>query len=292
MLKHIITFIIVFSPLLLSAQNQQANLEKYWRYRERMKNKFMVVSENVKEEGVNVPFFTIDNQNSKIRSSDNNPKWNHYLTTLATELWLLKRNNEDYSETLKELYYAMLAFERIDLYTESYFRDNGSTNSDDINGFHLRDDFTENFWINNEEKFSSLGIENMKSGFEGDDGFTNSPKLKCISQDNIYHAFLGLAMVSEFTETENVGGIPVNFYNNYIPEYLENNDIKNGSTIDFSLWAKDIIKRYILVIQNPDDEARFFPPTKWYIENPITNELVSEGNGDDVDMSFFYCIGA
>jgi len=103
MLKHIITFIIVFSPLLLSAQNQQANLEKYWRYRERMKNKFMVVSENVEEEGVNVPFFTIDNQNSKIRSSDNNPKWNHYLTTLATELWLLKRNNEDYSETLKEL---------------------------------------------------------------------------------------------------------------------------------------------------------------------------------------------
>ncbi len=278
---------------MLIAQNQQANLEKYWRYRERMKNRFMVVSENVEEEGVNVPFFTIDNQNSKIRSSDNNPKWNHYLTTLATELWLLKKNNEDYSETLKDLYYAMLAFERIDLYTESYFRDNGSTNSNDINGFHLRDDFTKNFWMNNEDKFSSFGIYDIKSGFEGQSLFNDDTiPMKCLSQDNIYHALLGLAMVSEYTDTENVSDIPVNFYNNYIPEYLENNDIKNGSMINFSLWAKDIIKRYILVIQNPDDEARFFPPTKWYIENPVTNELVSQGNGEDVDMSFFYCIGA
>jgi len=46
----------------------------------------------------------------------------HYLSLLSTELYLLKNNGQDYSTTLKELYYAMLAMERLDLYSESHWR--------------------------------------------------------------------------------------------------------------------------------------------------------------------------
>ena len=44
-------FLIV--PLL--GQNQMANLEKYWKYRQELRDKFIVVSGNVEEQGVNIP---------------------------------------------------------------------------------------------------------------------------------------------------------------------------------------------------------------------------------------------
>ena len=55
-MKKIITglfFLILAIPFY--CQNQQDNLKKYWDYRERLRNKFMVVSENVMEYGTNIP---------------------------------------------------------------------------------------------------------------------------------------------------------------------------------------------------------------------------------------------
>ena len=110
-------FLIV--PLL--GQNQMANLEKYWKYRQELRDKFIVVSGNVEEQGVNIPAAGI-NYHWKVNWSEGNSNMSHYLSVLATELWLLKNNNQDYSVTLKELYYAMLAMERLDLYSEQNFR--------------------------------------------------------------------------------------------------------------------------------------------------------------------------
>lgn len=55
---------------------------------------------------------------SKVSWSDGNSIMSHYLSLLSTEL----NNRQDYSVTLKELYYAMLAMERLDLYSESHWR--------------------------------------------------------------------------------------------------------------------------------------------------------------------------
>ena len=117
-------FLVLIVPVF--GQNQHDNLLKYWKYRERLRNRFMVVSENVMEYGVNIPasdiFYKSDSTKSYISWGDANNNMSHYLSMLATELWLLKQNNQDYSQTLKELYYAMLALERLDTYSESNLR--------------------------------------------------------------------------------------------------------------------------------------------------------------------------
>ena len=104
------------------AQTEQANLAKYWKYRDRLRSKFIVVSENVMDYGVNIPasdiYYKSDSTKSYICWGDGNNNMSHYLSVLATELWLLKHNNKDYTTTLKELYFAMLALERLDVYSE------------------------------------------------------------------------------------------------------------------------------------------------------------------------------
>ncbi len=138
-------------------QDQTTNLKKYWDYRDRLREKFVVVSENVEQEGVNIPAASINHTEKVVSWSDGNFSMNHYLSMLSTELWLLKKNGQDYSETLKELYYAMLAMERLDVYSEWHLRDKFHVYLPggnypfldpytDFNGFHIRDDVSDNFW--------------------------------------------------------------------------------------------------------------------------------------------------
>ena len=111
-----------------------------------------------------------------------------------------------------------------------------------------------------------------------------------LSQDNIYHNMEGLALVAKLVGTENVGSIPVTFQTNHIPNYLTSKGIKNGNNVNFSLWAKDFIKRYIKLMQN--SKTRFVVPTHWYLENPVTGDIVEDGSGKDLDMALFYGRGA
>ncbi len=126
-MKQLILLIItlfIISTNVINAQSPQQNLEKYWHYRERLREKFIVISQNVEEEGVNIPAGDIYYAENKkhVSWSDGNSIMSHYLSLLSTELYLLKNNGQDYSVTLKELYYAMLAMERLDLYSESHWR--------------------------------------------------------------------------------------------------------------------------------------------------------------------------
>jgi len=277
-------------PLL--GQNQMANLEKYWKYRQELRDKFIVISGNVEEPGVNIPAADIHYYGKKpyVGWGDGNSNMSHYLSMLATELWLLKNNNQDYSTTLKELYYAMLAMERLDLYSEQNFRKqenkgNSVNPSTDINGFHSRDDVSQAFW----DKYSShFPVGDFVSCYKRE----YSDKIYDISQDNIYHNMEGLALVARLVGTENVGSIPVTFQTNHIPNYLTSKGIKNGNTVNFSLWAKDFIKRYIKVLQNSKVRFIMGVPTHWYLENPVTGNLVEDGSGKDLDMATFYGRGA
>jgi len=45
--------LVLIFPLL--AQNQMQNLEKYWKYRQELRDKFIVISSDVEEPGVNIP---------------------------------------------------------------------------------------------------------------------------------------------------------------------------------------------------------------------------------------------
>jgi len=288
--------LVLILPLL--GQNQVQNLEKYWKYRQELRDKFIVVSGNVEEPGVNIPAADIYYTTGKpklpphVSWGDGNSNMSHYLSMLATELWLLKNNNQDYSTTLKELYYAMLAMERLDLYSEKNFRTqenkgNSVNPSTDINGFHSRDDVSQVFWDKYKNHFPIGEFSSCYSRL--DDEGDRKKGIYDISQDVTFHNMEGLALVAKLVGTENVGSIPVTFQTNYIPNYLTSKGIKSGNNVNFSLWAKDFIKRYIKLMQN--SKTRFAIPTHWYLENPVTGNLVEDGNGDDGDMAMFYSRG-
>lgn len=291
---------------------QHDNLVKYWKYRDRFRKHFIVISPNVEEPGVNIPAVDIyrvdDNRDSSwIDWSDGNSNMSHYLSILATELWLLKNNKQDYTETLTELYYAMSALERLDLYSDSKWRARsgmGWTNplSSDINGFHMRDDVNIDFW--NTYKYSKW---KNNPGFYRVDTFSSRYSnsglpMEEMSQDCIIHIMEGLGLVSSFVGVESVAGIPINYSTGpgagLTTQYLEAKGIRspNGQIIDFSKWAKDFIGRYLDYMQN-DDDYNFswglgFFDTNWILRNPGNNgNLVQEGSGNEGDLAHFYSNG-
>jgi len=107
----------------LYSQTIEQNLNKYWYYRKRLKEQFMVVS-NGNEQGTNIPaghrHYQGRNSN-KIKWGDATIYLANYISVLATEYKLLKDNEQDCSETLQELYNAMSTLERLDVKAELYW---------------------------------------------------------------------------------------------------------------------------------------------------------------------------
>lgn len=306
-----VILLFVFAVCLSYAQSPQRNLEKYWHYRERLRERFVVVSQDVEEEGVNIPAGDIFGDT--VSWSDGNSIMSHYLALLSTELWLLKTNGQDYSATLSELYYAMLALERLDLYSESHWRrfdgkltlmtrdslaakrniavvnDLGKTPvlseyvplRADINGMHLRDDVTPAFWSKHRQHFGVNVYE-----------ISGTHPMEEISQDVVFHSIEGLALVARLVGIESVADVPVTFKLQIIPQYLAEKGIMNGDSVDFSLWAKDIIRRYIVWFQTDKGLRKLTATNHWVLRNSVTGELVQQGSGDEGwDTWLFYNYG-
>ena len=311
MRRFILAIITVFSALSAFSQSPQRNLEKYWHYRDRLREKFVVVSQDVEEEGVNIPAGDIFGDT--VSWSDGNSIMSHYLSLLSTELWLLKTNHQDYSQTLAELYYAMLALERLDLYSESHWRrfdgklklnakdslaaihnieiinDLGRTPvlsertplPSDINGMHLRDDVTPAFWNEHRQHFGVSVCE-----------MSGRHPMEEISQDVMFHNIEGLALVGKLAGTENIANVPVTFKTDIIPQYLAEKGILRGDSVDFALWAGDIIGRYVVCFQSNKPLRLLFKKNHWVLRNTVTGKKVQQGSGDvGWDAWLFYNYG-
>ena len=161
-MKKIILYILILSfgvPIL--AQDAATNMEKYWRYRKRYMNNFIIQSDDVGACGCNIPMAEIQMTSSNATSAvgsgyikyqlslgDGNDGYRYYLEFLASEYYLLKQNGQDCSETIKDLYYVMLALLRIELCSEFIYAEYSMGNpslhetisTPDINGFMLRSD--------------------------------------------------------------------------------------------------------------------------------------------------------
>ena len=309
--KRLLVIIAIFSTFSAYCQTPQLNLEKYWHYRDRLRERFVIVSHDVEEEGVNIPAGEIFNDT--IGWSDGNSIMSHYLALLSTELYLLKTDHQDYSKTLAELYYAMLALERLDLYSESHWRRfNGKLSlgtkdsllqirniciidslgynpvlseytplASDINGMHLRDDITPAFW-NKHQQYFGVSVYDA----------SGCHPLEEISQDVMFHNIEGLALVARLIGIENVAKVPVTFKTQIIPQYLTEKGILKGDSVDFSLWAKDIIRRYIVWFQTDKGLRKLTVTNHWVLRNSVTGELVQQGSGDEGwDSWLFYNYG-
>jgi hypothetical protein len=276
-IKKIIILLLVGLCTYSYCQSDFQNLDKYWFYRDRLK-KFVLVSSNYNEQGTNYPAAKI--YNDSLCYDDGNGVFNHYVSVLATEYRLLKNNGQDYSNTIKELYYALKSFERIDRIAETY-----SGGAPALNGSYLRQDVDQAFW----QKYKAGGtnpyftVNNLSAGVSPYAGDTPENKeYELNSLDNNVH----------------------NLYAFYLVYKLVDNEIVDGNTINFKDLVKSNVLRIMTHMYHPNDtyvmhwcdydqnilkvfvcdEIKNVWNTSWYLKNTVTNQLVPEGNGTDGTM--------
>ncbi|MDD2563323.1 MAG: hypothetical protein PHU27_03800 [Salinivirgaceae bacterium] len=267
----------------------------YERYRERLREHFIVIDSCVEHQGVNIPATEINYSENRMEWSDGNSNMSHYLSILATEFAIQSNQQKPTLQTRSELLYALMALERLDLYSETFLRTNSNNESEypvlivnpraNINGFHNRDDVSSEFWKSHKHHFKTDSFRSVYT-------HANDPAL---SQDNIIHHLEGLTLVSVLVNKISIKDIPIHFDTPIIPNYLKNRGIWAGDSIDCKKWVADIAKRYVLLIQNKTKKRLPKPllgvRTHWYIANPLNNELVEEGSGSDLDLSIFFHYG-
>jgi hypothetical protein len=290
-------FLVVLSTMPTNGQNSNSNnLDTiYQQYRQRLRQKFVVVDSCVENQGVNIPAISICHKTNTTEWGDANSNLSHYLSLLATEYAVNKKNGTENRRTLSEILYTMLAFERLDLYSEAYLRSSWKmegTDSQihvyperDVNGFHIRDDISSEFWEKHKFHFQTDSFQSV---------YTNS-KRQAISQDNIIHHLEGLALVSVLVGKVSVKDIAVCFNTPLISNYLQENKVWIGDSVDFRLWVADITRRYVQLMQNPVKKRfpyrHFGVKTHWHLSDPIQNQLVLEGSGSDFDLALFFQFG-
>ncbi|HSO33645.1 MAG TPA: hypothetical protein VLT33_14025 [Labilithrix sp.] len=172
------------------ASTTQENQAKYTHLRERLTTKFVKVGA---APGESVPAEVRHEVQSFIKFADATLNHGWYIGILATEYHLRTHlsvypgaDNGDAaaaSKTLDELYYALFALERMDNVADAAFPA-PCTTSPSTNGFFLRDDVPAGFHAN----FPPMTT--TQSDFI-DPTLTN----KEMSQDQVYHLLLGLALV-------------------------------------------------------------------------------------------------
>lgn len=173
------------------AQTTPDNLAKYWRLRARLTTEFLSIGPAA---GQSEPAQERHEAQGFIKFGDTTLVLGWYIGVLATEYELVRQpgrfpgadrgNAAQVNLTLDELYYALLAMERLDETAESAFPA-PCTQSTALNGFFLRDDVPADF---HQRVAGNLTV--TMSDFV-DPVLTN----KEMSQDQVYHVLIGLSLV-------------------------------------------------------------------------------------------------
>lgn len=188
------------------AQTTPANLAKYWRLRARLTTEFMTVGPG---QGQSQPAQERHEQQGFIKFGDTTLILGWYIGVLATEYELVRQaarfpgvdrgNPGQLNATLDELYYALLAMERLDETAEQAFPA-PCMQYTALNGFFLRDDVPADFHLS-----VPGGLTTTFSDFV-DPVLTN----KEMSQDQVYHVLIGLSLVKRLVpDTVVVRGRPL-----------------------------------------------------------------------------------
>jgi hypothetical protein len=156
----LLLFLQIVVTALFGQNIDQDNLEKYWKYRDHLRKRFMKIGV---AKGESIPASLImphlqygeDQQSqgsgSVIQWRDATITLGYYWIVLATEYRLLDQNGQDVNSTLNELYYAMHAFNRLDMTAESYLVGQdmaAEPTPSDLNGFFIRDDVRHEMALN------------------------------------------------------------------------------------------------------------------------------------------------
>ena len=170
------------------ADTTAQNLDKYHRLRQRLDAEFASVGPG---QGQSQPAPERTDSQGLMKWGDGTIALGFYLGVLATEHYMLANpaifpgagDATQLDNTREELYYALLALERLDNSADAAFP-SPCTTTPALNGFFLRDDVPADFYTN------FPGITTIQSDFI-DPTVTNKEE----SQDQVYHVQHGLALV-------------------------------------------------------------------------------------------------
>lgn len=274
MSKSFLLFICLFVHLVSYSQNDQSNQEKYWKYRENLKNKFLKIGP-LRGESIpmacRIPGYayggTMDPTGTQLQWKDATITLGYYLIVLATECKLLANAGEPVQATLNELYYALGAINRLDVAAEEYLSEGDVPSA--LNGFLLRDDVPYTFWQNWEndgplypELMNDPGNPNRSdSDFNGLND-TNGLQLTTANQgnaeslDQIKSLLTGLVSVWEL-----VGNVVVQ-------------PTPDDQPVNIRTEARAIALRIIHYVMTDENEGEFSPIFKILNQD---GELVSRG---------------
>ncbi len=153
----------------VKAQSSSQNLAKYWYLRDRLLNHFAPIGTGRSESFAAAITYGHDwkyENDTTIHYGDSPNHQALYIGVLATEYRLLKNNGQDVSQTVKELWHAIYAINRMDM-NESHCpwnRDGATGNfngrTDVLNGFYSREDIFEEGSIAWDAGFSSINNNN------------------------------------------------------------------------------------------------------------------------------------
>ncbi len=177
-----ISLTILF-PGFLVGQTPEENAWKYWYYRWRLINDFLLIGDC---HGCSIPAsirleyykFHVPGHFKNIKWGDASVDLGWYISVLAGEYRILHDNGEPTDSVAKELYYALLALERLDAYSDEIEQGNPNLSapqstpypSNMLDGYFVRDDVPEDFLNNNYAHFNSgwasvLQLDSMTSSY-------------------------------------------------------------------------------------------------------------------------------
>ena len=196
-MKKLLLLFLMILNLTLFGQGDFQNQSKYWYYRYQIRSKFLKAGE--------APYPCVDPDLNNLVTGHSIPaasigidhitNWGDatthlggYIAVLATEYRLLKDQGLNTSYTEEELYYAMKAFERLDLHGEkNMWPYNGPCT---LNGFFGRDDVSTEFG----KQYFSNKINSDYIGYNKTNNPHDAPGAVA-SQDQIIYLTLGFALV-------------------------------------------------------------------------------------------------
>jgi hypothetical protein len=268
-------------------QTPSDNLDKYWDYRTRFFDKFILdidpnsLPTGAPPNGINLPsgLYT----SSMVKWGDTGIKTGRYITAMATEYKLLQLESLDNSNPQEKIYRALNAINRLDSYAEPFYGcgvsgDPPCYDYTNINGFFIRDDVDETFfdyWATHGK--SDWENRDSESDHEHEDGILMNE----MSQDQVIHLMMGHSVVKEFVDaTITYEDFPCDYV--FLTEmakrqtyrsikYMQTWNDDNNWT--WKPYGNNNYPGKWVPIFNP-----LFPPIpNWRIKNPCSGQNVSRG---------------
>jgi len=262
--RNILAFFLFLNIHFIISQTNEQNLEKYWHYRYRLTNYFMVVGDGA---GESLPADIRNLYNGGIMHFGETPvQLGYYLGVLATEYHLLKNNNQNTDRTLTELYYALIAAARLDLVSDGI-----------KNGYLYADDVNPNTFltVNHKAKLNynidvnqTISTPNSGEIFGVDQIVSDYPALEpSASQDMLYNLLMGLALVKKYVGDGSAGIHFSNYINGNLNEFL-----------NFEETAKQQAHLVVSYIKcSPFDNVPIYEKN-WRLSKP-DGTVISNGHG-------------